>query len=98
MSKESDTLKEIFLSIRKLTEEDLDSLRKYMAAIPSLTGQNADWVRVRMEVELIDDIRLLDKTSTRLINTANNLTKVMLGIGVVGVIATIAGVVHTIFF
>jgi len=78
-------LKEVFGNSNRFGEKELRILREDSGWIGHFSSK-ADWVETRMTVELIDTIRQLDETSTRLITTTNRLTSVILGVTVVGVV------------
>ena len=73
---------------QKLTATDLQRLRSSGAGV-SLLSSKSDYFVFRMEIELIDAIRALDETSTKLIKQTNLLTAVILGLTVVGVVTAV---------
>jgi hypothetical protein len=85
-------LKETLSRTVKFTAEDLQKLRMGSPAAGYMTGRTGDAFMVRMEVELIDAIRVLDETSTELINKTNKLTTVILVLTGVGIAVAIIGV------
>ena len=89
-SEKRDAVKAVIDKFQKLTAEDLRTLRECTDIMPSMTGRQADWLVMRMEIELIDAIRSLDDSSTRLVTTTNRLTAVILALTFVGVL--LAGV------
>jgi hypothetical protein len=85
-------LKEALAKAGKFTAEDLQKLRMGSPAAGYMTGRTGDAFMVRMEVELIDAIRVLDETSTRLVTTTNRLTTVILVLTGVGIFIAAIGV------
>ena len=79
-------LKELFATKRKFTDADLQLLREEAAQVNHMTGKQDAWFTTRMEVELIDTIRALDQTSSKLITTTNRLTTVILGVTIFGAV------------
>lgn len=95
----ADRLRRIFSNPARFGKEELQILREDCGHIPLLvTGGN--WVETRLTTELIDCIRQLDQTSTRLIKTTNKLTAVNLVVaivvGVVGVGVAVLQIFHRI--
>ncbi len=88
MQLDTTRLKKLFGKTERFTEEDLKVLREDVAMIGHFSSK-ADYVEVRMSVELIDAIGRLDATSTRLIKTTNWLTVTILALTVVGVVVAI---------
>ena len=87
----ADRLRRIFSSPARFGKEELQILREDCSYIQMLvTG--GSWVEARLTAELIDCIRQLDQTSTRLIETTNKLTAVNLGVAIVVGVATVLGV------
>jgi hypothetical protein len=87
----ADRLRRIFSSPARFGKEELQILREDCSYIQMLvTG--GSWVETRLTAELIDCIRHLDQTSTRLIETTNKLTAVNLGVAIVVGVATVLGV------
>ncbi len=88
MQLDTTRLKKLFGKTERFTEEDLKVLREDVAMIGHFSSK-ADYVEVRMSVELIDAIGRLDATSTRLIKTTNWLSVTILALTVVGVVVAI---------
>jgi hypothetical protein len=85
-------LRDIFGSPAAFTDDDIAVLRAKHTGIIALTGSQQTYVMARLEVELIDAVRHLNETSTRLINTTNSLTGWILALTAVGVALTGAAV------
>ena len=78
-------VKEVLEKERKLTGEDLQRLRENTVGAATMSGR-ADYFVFRMDIELIDAIRSLNETSTRLVTKTNNLTLAILGLTFAAVI------------
>lgn len=81
-------LKTLFEKTARFTHEDLDVLREDVALISHFSGK-ADYIEVRMTVELIDAIGRLDVTSTKLIRKTNWLTVAILALTAVGLVVAV---------
>ncbi|SRR6266576_2644139 len=73
---------------QKLTAADLQILREGSDLFEG-RDKPTDFYRFRTDIELIDAIRSLDETSTKLITTTNRLTGAILALTVVGVALTV---------
>lgn len=73
---------------QKLGSADLQILRENADLLEG-HDKPTDFYRFRTDIELIDAIRSLDETSTKLITTTNRLTGVILALTVVGVALTV---------
>jgi hypothetical protein len=80
----------VFSSKGRFSSADLQILREEAGNIGQLSSKS-DYVEVRMTAELIDTIRQLDETSTKLIKTTNALTRKILALTIVGVVVAVAG-------
>ena len=83
---------EILKKEQKLTADDLHTLRKNTGGANQLSSKT-DYFMFRIEVELIDAIRSLDETSSRLVTKTNLLTAVILGLTIVLVLIGILQIV-----
>ena len=81
-------LRKLFEKTERFTRADLNVLREDVAMIRHFSSK-ADYIEIRMTVELIDAIGRLDATSTKLIRQTNRLTLAILALTVVGVIVAI---------
>ena len=81
-------LKTLFEKTARFTKEDLDVLREDVALISQFSSK-ADYIEVRMTVELIDAIGRLDVTSTKLIRKTNWLTVAILALTAVGLVVAL---------
>jgi hypothetical protein len=70
---------------RSFTSEDLQTLRENTPAAASLSGKS-DYFVFRMEIELIDAIGKLDRTSSRLARIGIWVTAVGVGLAVVQIV------------
>lgn len=82
---EQEAVKAVLEKDAPLTRTDLQVLRSNSAAASNFSSRS-DWFVFRMEVEFIDAIAALNNTSTR-------LAKIGIGVGIVGVLVTIATLV-----
>ncbi len=73
---------------QKLASADLQILRENADLLEG-RDKPTDFYRFRTDIELIDAIRSLDETSTKLITTTNRLTGAILALTVVGVALTV---------
>lgn len=81
-------LKRLFEKTGRFTEKDLDVLREDVALISHFSSK-ADYIEIRMTVELIDAIGRLDVTSTKLIRKTNWLTVAILVLTAVALVVAI---------
>ena len=85
MQLDTTRLKTLFEKTGRFTQEDLGVLREDVALISQFSSK-ADYIEVRMTVELIDAIGRLDVTSTKLIRQTNRLTVAILALTAVGLV------------
>jgi hypothetical protein len=85
---------------RRITVEDIDKLRATLYQIGNYTDTTHRYAETRFTLELIDcliraneSIKAMDATSTKLINTTNDLTKSILRLTAAGLIIGSLGLI-----
>lgn len=85
----------IFIQQKSFTSEELDFLRSNIERLAYYNDRTQSVAQTRVAVELLDAIQRFDKASGELVTTTNKLTArilvltwVMIGIGVLGALAS----------